>query len=134
MSRRSQLEALKEVNLLEMAPVRAASWEEVEDRVLIERRRPKKGQKRFLHQWLRYWLATKRLQLDDKGTFVWLHLDGKRTVAEVASELRKKYGDGAEPAEERTGEMIRLLHREDFLLYPGWDEIDQEIGHSSEIA
>ena len=117
-----------------MTPVRAADWEQIEDLVVIERRRPMRPQKGFARHWIRYWLATRRIRLDFKGTFVWLHLDGQLTVAEVATELRKAYGNEVEPAEERTGELIRRLHSEDLLLYPGWDEIDQEIGHSSEIV
>ena len=109
---------------MELTPIRLAPWKEVEDRVVIERPKSKGS----LHNWLRYWLAIRRIRLDDRGSFVWRLFDGDKTVAELAEALRQEFGEQVEPAEERTGRLVRMLHSEDLLAYPGWDEVgsDQE--------
>jgi hypothetical protein len=49
-------------------------------------------------------------------------MDGEKTVAEMAEDLRQEYGEQVEPAEERAGQLVRMLHSEDLLAYPGWVE------------
>ena len=80
-----------------------------------------RGLKRF-KQWVAYQLSAKRVRLDELGSFAWKRLDGRRTVGEVARELREEFGEAGEPAEERLGLLVRQLRGEEFLAYPGWDE------------
>lgn len=87
--------------------------------MVIERPRPESG----VGDRLRYWLAVPRIRLDERGSQVWRLLDGERTVAEVAEALRQEYGSDVEPAEDRAGQLVRALHREDLLVYPGWDDV-----------
>ena len=72
---------------------------------------------RFLHR-----MSAKRIRLDDVGSFSWIHLDGERTVAEVADLLRMEFGDRVDPVEERLGHLVRLMRQEGFLGYSGWDD------------
>ncbi len=126
MSRRSKAKELEQINLLELAPVRLCPWQEVDGRVVIER--PKPTGKGSFGAKIRYWLAVRRIRLDERGSLAWRLLDGSRSVAEVAGALRDEFGKQVEPAEDRAGQLVRMLHREDLLAYPGWDEIrpDQE--------
>jgi hypothetical protein len=112
---------LENVNLLELAPVRTAVWREVDGRIVIERPRPP-WFLRAPFEWIAQTLASKRIRLDEFGGFVWKSLDGRSTVAEIAEKLRRRYGSEVEPAEERLGQMIRLLRSEGLVGYPGWDE------------
>lgn len=110
---------LETVNLLELAPIRVASWEEnVDGRVTVERRKPVGEGVRL---WLRYWLAVRRVRLDERGSFTWQLLDGSHTVAEIAERVRDRFGEAVEPAEERVGHLVRFLHREDLVRYPNRD-------------
>jgi hypothetical protein len=118
--RRSRAQRLAQVNLLELAPVRRAPWTVVEGRVVIER--PQPAERLQLGEWMRYWLAVRRVRLDDRGSCAWQLLDGRHSVAEVATALRREFGDSVEPAEDRAGELIRMLHSEGLVAYPGWDE------------
>jgi Tfp pilus assembly protein PilN len=126
MRRRRKAKELEQINLLELMPVRLATWSEKEGRVVIERPKPtgagRVGEK------LRYWLAVRRIRLDERGSLVWLMLDGAKSVAQVADALREEFGEQVEPAEDRAGQLIRMLHKEDLVAYPGWDEfhLDQE--------
>ena len=124
MKRRQRSQALERVNLLELAPVRLARWEDDGERVVIER--PKPVAWRPVGQLLRYWLAVRRIRLDARGSAVWRCLDGSTTVEQVAATLRSQFGKEVEPAEERIGQLVRMLHTEDLVAFPGWDRIDTE--------
>lgn len=50
-----------------------------------------------------------RVKLDAQGTQLWLHLDGQRTVAELAELQRLAFGAEAEPAEDRAVSFVRQL-------------------------
>jgi hypothetical protein len=110
------------VNLLELAPRRLAAWSEVEGRVVVERPRPRGRGWRRLKAALAYRFAVRRIRLDEVGSAAWLGLDGRATVGEVAGELRARFGAAIEPAEERLGQLVRLLRREGLLAYPDWDD------------
>jgi len=121
MRRSRKAKALAEINLLALMPVRLAPWDEVEGKVVIERPKPKGAGR--VGEKLRYWLAVRRIRLDERGSVAWRLLDGTKSVADVADALRVEFGEEVEPAEDRAGQLIRMLHKEDLLAYPGWDEI-----------
>lgn len=73
--------------------------------------------------WLSSKASSKRVRLDEVGSLAWTLLDGRRTVGEVAAELRERFGDRVEPAEERFGVLLRSLHRGGLVGYSGYDEI-----------
>jgi len=118
-----QEEALAGENLLEMVPRRVADWEEVEDRVVVERPRPSKQGLPGVGERLSYFLSMRKIRLDERGSFLWHLIDGERSVAEVVEAMRSEFGEEVEPAEERVGQLIRLLRREYLLAYPGWDPV-----------
>lgn len=114
---------LEGVNLLEVAPVRAADWSEAGGRVVLELRAPASPWRAPL-RWLGYLLSTKSIRLDEAGSLAWRLLDGRRTVREVAVAMRSELGDAVEPAEERLGTLVRMLRRGGMLSYPGVDALD----------
>jgi hypothetical protein len=52
-----------------------------------------------------------RVRLDQFGTEVWNLCDGRKTVREIASTLRQKFGEDIEPAEERVAGFVQRLDR-----------------------
>ncbi|MGB6850125.1 MAG: PqqD family protein, partial [Thermoanaerobaculia bacterium] len=116
--RRSRKDPLGEINLLELAPVRVARWQQVEDRVVVDRPKPHARFPRILLEWLSHLMAVKSLRLDEVGSFAWQLLDGEHTVGQVAVAVRERFGDAVEPAEERLGHLVRLLRQEGLLAYP----------------
>lgn len=110
------------VNLLEIAPVRLAGWEDREGRVVLERPRPLSRGLRGLLERLAFQMASRRVRLDAIGSSAWKSFDGATTVGEAARALREEFGEAAEPAEERLGQLVRMLRREGMVGYPGWDE------------
>ena len=122
MSRRKQEKLLEQVNVLDLAPVRRANWVEKNGRVVIERPKPLRKTPATLFEWLGYHMSMRLIRLDEVGSETWRLLDGHRTVGDVAGSLRRKFGEAVEPAEERVGRLVQLLHRQDFVSYPGWDD------------
>ncbi|MFQ5349360.1 MAG: PqqD family protein [Thermoanaerobaculia bacterium] len=109
-------------NLLELVPVRTAGWSEDAGRVVLEVPAPSRPWRAPI-AWLSSKASSKRLRLDDVGSFAWTRLDGRRTVGEVAAVLRERFGDRVEPAEERLGALLSSLHRGGLVGYAGYDEI-----------
>lgn len=48
-----------------------------------------------------------RIDLQGQGNFVWLCIDGKKTVYDIAAEVKEKFGDDAEPLYDR---LITYMH------------------------
>ena len=118
-----QEEALAGENLLEMVPQRVAAWEEVEDRVVVERPRPSKQGLPGVGERLSYFLSMRKIRLDERGSFLWHLIDGERSVAEVVEAMRSEFGEEVEPAEERVGQLIRLSNRQSEASSPSWDPV-----------
>jgi hypothetical protein len=121
---------LEGVNLLKLAPVRLASWTEVEGRATLERPRPRgRGPLRMLRT-ITHAMSVPRVKLDELGSYCWARLDGERTVEEIANDVREAFGEAAEPVEERLGTFVRMLRDQEFLAYPGWDELPPEVSRA----
>ncbi len=62
-------------------------------------------------QWLQQRLRRPyfRVHLDPLGSCLWLHMDGQRTVAELAELQRLAFGARAEPSEARAIAFVRQL-------------------------
>ena len=121
MGRREREEALKQVNLLGLAPMRTADWEEVGGRVVVFRPPPRARGVRGLLDRFFHRMSARRIRLDEVGSLAWRSMDGKRTAGEVAVLLREAFGESVEPVEERLGHLIRVMRKEGLLAYPGWD-------------
>ena len=124
MNRKQREEALKEINLLDLAPVRAAEWEEVDGKVVVLRPEPATRGLRGLLDRFFHRMSARRIRLDEVGSVAWRLLDGKRTAAEVAEALSMEFGDGVEPSQQRLASFIWMMRREGLLFYPGWDDGD----------
>ena len=108
-------------NLLDLVPLRTASWIEDEGRVVVEIPTPSRPWRAPL-AWLSSRMSTKKVRLDEIGSFAWNRFDGRGTVGEVAAALRERFGDRVEPADERLGLLLASLHRGGLVGYAGYDE------------
>lgn len=111
---------------LAVRPVRTASWEERDGRVVVERPLPPV---RGLRGWLQRVSAltgVRRLRLDETGSFAWRCFDGAASVGDVAEALCEERGEPADDAEQRLVVFVRVLRREGLLGLPGLD--DEAIG------
>ncbi len=68
---------------------------------------------RIMDRWFR--LSPFRIRLDEIGSFVWLRLDGHRTVEQIAREMRASFGIRAEPVAERLTTFLKHLERDRWI-------------------
>jgi hypothetical protein len=120
--RRTKEQELEGVDLMGLVPFRLAAWDVKEGRVVLVRPSPRTQGLRGILDGFLHRMSANRVRLDEVGSFAWTCLDGERTVAEVADLLRTEFGERVDPAEERLGHLVRLMRREGFLGYPGWDD------------
>jgi hypothetical protein len=113
---------LREVNLLGLTPVRIADWEVRGDRVVVIRPKPRVRGLRSALEWVSYQMAARKIRLDEVGSFVWLEMNGRRTVEELGRRLSERFGEKVEPVEERLGTLVLAMRREEFVGYRGWDD------------
>ena len=72
--------------------------------------RPRLGSSRLAH-----WVAGLggdayyRIRLDDVGTLVWKACDGETSLAAICTEMRDRFGDRVEPADQRLARFMRQM-------------------------
>ncbi|MCF8056525.1 MAG: PqqD family protein [Desulfocapsa sp.] len=60
-------------------------------------------------------IPTKKLQLDQMGSFVWQLIDGKKTVREIITIFAKKYKITGQEAETAVTTFLRTLGQKGFI-------------------
>lgn len=58
-----------------------------------------------------------RIELDEFGSFIWQQLDGQKTIYEIGTAVKEKFGKKAEPLYERLCEYIKILRNNRFIVY-----------------
>jgi hypothetical protein len=54
---------------------------------------------------------------DEFGSHVWQEIDGKHKVLDIAVSLKNKFGEKADPAEERVTKFLTQLYSYKFLKF-----------------
>lgn len=108
---------LKNANYLEVTPVRVLN-EEVDENNFVTILIPKVTN-RFAKKYFEPMLKSPviKLKLDEIGSASWLAIDGKKNVAEIASELVQKFGDKINPVEERLTKYFTTLYEQRFITF-----------------
>ncbi len=104
------------INLLDLIPGRRCKWEMEGDTVIVLY---PKFRNRFLARTLlpRMSKPNWKIRLDDIGSFVWLHCDGKATVGEIAESMKNHFGEKAEPVIGRLSLFLQKLAADKFIYY-----------------
>lgn len=63
------------------------------------------------------------IKLDEYGSFLWMRIDGIKTVGQLALELKEAYGEKAEPLYDRLVKYMQILHNNRFILFEGRDRV-----------
>ena len=56
------------------------------------------------------------IHLEKYDSFIWLQIDGKRSVKEIADLLKKKFGDETEPLYPRISLYMKSLYDNSFVV------------------
>ena len=52
-----------------------------------------------------------QIHLDELGSFVWLLVDGKRSLMDMGPLVQEQFGDSSQPVYERLAEFFRMLEK-----------------------
>ncbi len=55
------------------------------------------------------------VHLDDMGSFIWQHMDGKKNIIEIGKEVDIFFGDAAKPLYERLAKYFQILDSYKFI-------------------
>ena len=61
------------------------------------------------------------IELDKYGCFLWLQIDGKKPVGELAQAMQAEFGAEAEPLYDRLVKYMQILRNNGFIYYAGKD-------------
>lgn len=105
------------VNLLELVPEQNIKSEKTEGGLYVLLK-PK-----YRHPWFIKHVLPRlknphfKIKLDEIGSFIWDHCDGRKTVKEIGRELKEKFGDKVEPLYERLGNFFQNLEKNKFITF-----------------
>lgn len=51
-----------------------------------------------------------KFKLDERGSFIWKHCDGKKSIGTICQLLEDKFGDEVKPTANRTVELFKSLY------------------------
>lgn len=115
--------AKKRENYLDYIPVTNPrnSWQENNGKVtinMVHRGFYAKIAQTFFHT-----PRVSHIDLDAYGSYLWLQMDGKKTVGELALSMKEHFGDKAEPLYDRLIKYMQILRNNKFILIQGKDRI-----------
>jgi len=108
---------LKSVNTLDLTPIRLRSEEKDNDgiiTVIIP-----KFKNKFMVTFISPKLKSDqfRIKLDKFGSAVWLKMNGKTKVEQIIKDLKQKFGDEIQEADERVIKFVFQLYEQGFISF-----------------
>ena len=103
-------------NYVEKIPVRNEEihWS-VEDNGLVTLHMENKGIANRIAQKLIKKPKISHIHLDEMGSFIWLQIDGEKTVFDIGKPVEEHFGEKALPLYERLSMFIRTLETNGFV-------------------
>ncbi len=107
----------RELNLLELVPVRNIKWKtDGQGKVIILK---PKFNNPFLvkHLLPRLKRPFYKVKLDEMGSYFWKNCDGEKKMREIVKLHKEKFGRKAEPVLERISLFVKSLDRNNFITF-----------------
>lgn len=116
--------AKKKENYLDFIPVVNGqnTWDRGEDGV-VTIHMVNRGFYNTMAQKLFHTPRVSHIKLDEYGSFLWMRIDGVKTVGQLALELKEAYGERAEPLYDRLVKYMQILHNNRFILFVERDQV-----------
>ena len=113
----------KSENYLDYIPVinPKNTWSEQDGRVTVHM--VHRGFYNKLAQKLFHTPRVSNIDLDEYGSFLWVRIDGTRTVGQLAEMLKEEFGKSAEPLYRRLIQYVQTLRNNRFILVKGKDRM-----------
>lgn len=106
----------KAENLLDRKPKRSQGLEYTQsDDGIVTLNRKNEGFMNKLAQKFFRKPSVSYIHLDEHGSFIWLLLDGDKTVEEIGPSIKEKFGEDAEPLYPRLTKYLAILESYGFI-------------------
>lgn len=105
----------KEENYLDKKPIRADLKWSADENGIVTLEIENKGIFNTIAQKLFKKPKISYVHLDEMGSFLWPHLDGKKTISELGTLVSEKFGDAAEPLYPRLIKYFQILKSYNFI-------------------
>jgi hypothetical protein len=101
---------VKDKNYLDFIPVinESLKWEKEDDGEVIVLQRHTGFFDRIAQKYFNR-PEYSHIHMDEFGSFVWLQIDGRKSVYEIGKAVRDEFGEDAEPLYERLSQFINTL-------------------------
>lgn len=66
-----------------------------------------------------------KVNLDEIGSYLWLLIDGKNTVGQIAQLFKIRFGERVEPLYDRLSHFLRNLEKNSFIKFKGLPPADK---------
>lgn len=107
-----------ETNYLDKIPVCSAEITQNADKSgIVTLETKNKGVMNRIAQSLFKRPETSYIHLDELGSFVWLMIDGKKSIYEIAVSVEEHFGEKAQPLYERLISFFEILESCKFILW-----------------
>ena len=118
--------AKKKENYLDFIPVVNGqnTWDRGEDGV-VTIHMVNRGFYNTLAQKLFHTPRVSHIKLYEYGSFLWMRIDGVKTVGQLALELKEAYGEKAEPLYDRLVKYMQILRNNRFILFVGREQVKE---------
>ena len=124
MAKKQQYPTLEEI--LDFIPAfsKLNTWELTEENLVVIHRVNRGFGAKFAQKFMRA-PQISRIRLEEIGSFVIQHMDGQRTVRELADLVAEECGEQAEPRYARLAEYMRSLRNNEFIYYKNREQEPQ---------
>ncbi len=107
----------KGVNYLDMIPKKNSAFTCDKTANLVTLHMAHTGLFHRLTQKFAHRPAVSYIELDEYGSFLWLQIDGKKSVEQLALALEKRFGARVNPLYKRLIHYLQLLHNNKFIRW-----------------
>ncbi len=116
---KKKIEAEKEINLLDLIPIRCVDWKKNKEGLVILLKPKFKStfSKKYIISHLKR--PFYKVRLDAVGSFVWENLNDTNTVQEIAKLMQDKFGEKLKPLYDRLSIFLQHLEKNKFIKYKG---------------
>lgn len=99
----------------DIVPVRKVDHEIIENKVVLKFKNDKKG---FIEKYIfrKKKGVTYKIELDEIGSFIWLLIDGKKSVNSLINFSSEKFGDKIEPVEQRVKLFLKQMNDNQLIV------------------
>ena len=107
-----------EVNLAEKIPAHSETVSfDADEEGIVTIHVENKGIMKRITQILLAKPRVSHIHLDEIGSYVWRHIDGKTSVAEIALQFEAHFGERVHPTYERLGQYFSILVSYGFVVW-----------------